>query len=123
MTQQANKSGDSTPAIAPLRTLAELGDEGTGRCAKTDLTPRLPFPVYPGWYESYWFGDRLPSKWGVLVNTVWGLCTEMSRIAESIRRVSPHTSQRPRSVHTQNHPQRGRRPAPRRSSLASTRVT
>ena len=31
MTQQAYKSGRSAPAIAPLRTLAELGDEGTGR--------------------------------------------------------------------------------------------
>jgi hypothetical protein len=24
----------------------------------TELTPRLPFPVHEGWYESCWYRDR-----------------------------------------------------------------
>jgi hypothetical protein len=83
--QTHNKSGHSAPAIAPLRTLAELGDEGTGRLADTDLTPRSPFPVNPGWYERYWYGDRSPSRWGLLANTVWRRCGEMPRVAETLR--------------------------------------
>jgi hypothetical protein len=70
MTQQAYRSGNSAPAIAPLRTLAELGDEGTGRLAETDLTPRSPFPVNPGWYERYWYGDRSLSRWGLVAETL-----------------------------------------------------
>lgn len=27
----------------------------------TDLTPRMPFPVHPEWYESHWYGDRQTS--------------------------------------------------------------
>src|SRR5689334_7312917 len=78
---------DTSPvtAIAPLRTLAALGDEGTGRCAKTDLTPRVSFPVHPDWYERYWYGDRSPSRWDLLVKAVWRLCSEMPRIAETTR--------------------------------------
>jgi hypothetical protein len=91
MTQQAYKSGHSAPAIAPLRTLAELGDEGTGRLTETDLTPRSPFPVNPGWYERYWCGDRSPSRWGLLANTVWRLCGEMPRVAETLRSASART--------------------------------
>lgn len=22
----------------------------------TDLTPRMPFPVHPEWYENHWYG-------------------------------------------------------------------
>jgi hypothetical protein len=100
MTQQAYNSGDATPAIAPLRTLAELGDEETGRCAETDLTPRWPFPVHPDWYERCWYGDRSPSRWGGLVNTVWRLCSGVPRVAKTVRRVSARTIERPGSVHT-----------------------
>jgi hypothetical protein len=91
MTQQAYKSGHSAPAIAPLRTLAELGDEGTGRLAETDLTPRSPFSVDPGWYERYWYGDWSPSRWGLLANTVWRLCGEMPRVAETLRSATART--------------------------------
>jgi hypothetical protein len=100
MTPQTDKSAVTAPEIAPLRTLAVLGDEGTGRCTKTDLTPRSSFPVHPDWYERYWYGDQSPSRWGVLVNTVWRLCSGMPRVAETIRRVSARTIQWPRSVHT-----------------------
>jgi hypothetical protein len=85
MAKQAYKAGDTAAAIAPLRTLAELGDEGTGRLAATDLTPRLPFPVFPGWYERYWYGNRPQSRWGLLADTVWRLCGEMPRVAETLR--------------------------------------
>jgi hypothetical protein len=101
MTKQAYQAGDTAAPIAPLRTLAELGDDGMGRlAAATDMTPRLPFPIHPGWYERYWYGDHSPSRWGVLINAVWRHCSEISRIAETIRRVSPRTIQRLRSIHT-----------------------
>jgi hypothetical protein len=96
---KSRKSGDMTPAIAPLRTLAELGDKGTGRCAEMDLTPRWPFPVHPDWYERYWYGDQSPSRWGILVNTVWRLCSEVPRAAETIRRRSARTIKWRHSAH------------------------
>jgi hypothetical protein len=91
MTQQACKTSDSAPAIVPLRTLAELGDEGTGRLAATDLTPRLPFPAHPGWYERYWYGDRPRSRWGLLANTATWLCGEVPRVGEAARRAAART--------------------------------
>jgi hypothetical protein len=75
MTRQAHMSGGAIPAVASLRTLAELGDEGTGRIAETDLTPRSPFPVRHDWYERYWYGDRSPARWGFLTNLVWRFCS------------------------------------------------
>lgn len=90
MTKQAYKAGDTAAAIAPLRTLAELGDEGTGRLVATDLTPRLPFPVHPGWYERYWYGDRQRSRWG-LVDTVRRLCGEVPRVGETVRSATART--------------------------------
>jgi hypothetical protein len=44
-THQTQQSGHAAPAIAPLRTLAELGDGGIRRVVETDLTPRWPFAV------------------------------------------------------------------------------
>jgi hypothetical protein len=100
MIEQASKAGDTTPAIAPLRTLAELGDEGTGRRGETDLTPRLPFSIHPDWYDRYWYGDRSPSRRRVLVGVVWRLCGELPRAAQTLRRVAARTIQWPGSVHT-----------------------
>ena len=36
----------------------------------TDLTPRMPFPVNPGWYESCWYGDRPASRRTRLAGTL-----------------------------------------------------
>jgi hypothetical protein len=91
MAQQDRKAGDTAPAIAPLRTLAELGDEGTGRPSATDLTPRLPFPVHPGWYERYWYGDRPRSRWALLANTVGRLFGEVPRLGAAARRSAART--------------------------------
>ena len=82
-THQTQQSGHAAPAIAPLRTLAELGDGGIRRVVETDLTPRWPFAVDPGWYERYWYGDRSPSRWGLLVNTLRRLSSEVSAIAQA----------------------------------------
>jgi hypothetical protein len=72
MAKQLYKAGDTAAAIAPLRSLAELGDERTERLAATDLTPRLPFPVLPGWYERYWYGNRPQSRWQANRLNDWG---------------------------------------------------
>jgi hypothetical protein len=91
MTQQSYKAGDTASAIKPLRTLAELGDEGTGRLAATDLTPRSPFPVHPGWYERYWYGDRQPSRWGLLASSAGRLGYEVTRVGAAARRAAVRT--------------------------------
>lgn len=81
---QTQQSGDATPAIASLCRLAELRDGGIiPRIVETDLTPRWPFAVDPGWYERHWYGDRSPSRWGVLVNTLRRLPSEMPAIAHA----------------------------------------
>jgi hypothetical protein len=90
MIQQTYKAGDTAPAITPLRTLAELGDEGTGRLAATDLTPRSPFPVDPGWYERYWY-DRPPSRWGLLASSAGRLGCEVARVGAAARRAAART--------------------------------
>jgi hypothetical protein len=83
MIKQTLKAGDMAAAIAPLRTLTELGDAGTGRpAAATDLTPRS---VHPGWYDRYWYGDRPQSKWTLLANVVCRLCGEVLRLGETLR--------------------------------------
>jgi hypothetical protein len=91
MAQQACKASETAPAIAPLRTLAELGDEGTGRLAATDLTPRLPLSVHSGWYERYWYSDRPRSRWGLLASTVGRLCGEVPRLGAAARRAAART--------------------------------
>ena len=91
MIQQACKASDTEPAIAPLRALAALGDEGTARLAATDLTPRLPFPVHPVWYERYWYCDRPRSRWGLLANAVCWLWDEVPRVGEAARSAAGRT--------------------------------
>ena len=84
MSQQTQQSSNVGPAIAPLRTLAELGDEGIRRAVETDLA--LLFRVDSGWYERHWYGDRSPSTWGILVNTARSLCREAPRVGATICR-------------------------------------
>jgi len=84
MVQQTQQSGYAAPAIFPLRTLLELGGEGMRQLAETDLTPRLPFPVSPGWYERHWYADRPPSRWGFLASIVRQLCWKAPRVDETV---------------------------------------
>ncbi len=84
MTQQ---SRNTAPAIAPLRTLWGLGDEGMRRTAAA-VSRLSPFPVDPGWYERYWYGDRSPSTWGMLVDTARRLCRDAPPIGSGWRAIS-----------------------------------
>ncbi len=92
MIQQTQQSDGATRAIAPLRTLAELGDEGVRRVVETDLTPRSTFPVDPRWYEKYWYGDRSPSKWGLPATALRRVCCEAPLVSDSIVRAIERTA-------------------------------
>ena len=92
MTQQTQQPVNAAPAIVPLRTLAELGDEGKRGGLEMDLTPRSPFLVDPGWYERYWYGDRSPSRWGVLANALCRLSSVLPRVGHIICRATAHTT-------------------------------
>ena len=86
MNQQTQQLGGNTRSITPIRSLAELGDEGNYRIAAP--TPSSTFPVDPGWYEKYWYGDRLPSRWGLLANALRRLSSEVHRVGDIMRRAS-----------------------------------
>jgi hypothetical protein len=86
MNQQTQQSGGITRAITPIRSLAELGDEGNYRIAERALIPVLPFSVDPGWYEKYWYGNRPPSRWSLLDNALRRLSSEVHRVGDIIRR-------------------------------------
>lgn len=80
MSQQAHQSGGAAPAITPLRTPRDFGDEGIRQIMQMDLTLLSPLPVDRGWYERYWYGDASPSRWGNLIDTACRLCREVSRV-------------------------------------------
>ena len=84
MIQGAQQSGVTAPAIAPIRTLAELGEAATRRVVATDPILRLPFQVDPRWYESYWYSDRAPSKWSLPANALRRSGREVARASEAI---------------------------------------
>lgn len=86
MNQQTQQPGGNTRAITPIRSLAELGDEENYRVAERTLTPVLPFSVDPGWYEKYWYGNRPPSRWGLLANALHRLSSEVRCMGGIIRR-------------------------------------
>ena len=46
----------------------------------------LPWPVDAGWYERYWYGDRSPSRFGVLVNVARQLCRKALSAARRVDR-------------------------------------
>lgn len=52
------------PAAGQLFCLVDLGDgDGLCRASETDLTPKTPFSLDPGWYEAHWYGDRSRPTW------------------------------------------------------------
>jgi len=73
------------PTVAALRTSEERGDERIRRVMQMDLT-LLPFPVKPGWYEGYWYGDHSASIWGVLATKARWLCREVRRAGSEVAR-------------------------------------
>jgi len=90
MIQGAQQSGGTTPAIAPIRTLAELGEEATQRVVAADRVRRLPLQMDPRWYEQYWYSDRAPSKWRLLARALRRSGREAARVSKAIGNVVAH---------------------------------
>lgn len=70
---------------AQLFCLAPLGDgDGTRPAVETDLTPRVPFSIDPGWYAAHWYGDRAGPITGRSGNPLGTLCAAAWRNAKIV---------------------------------------
>jgi hypothetical protein len=60
-----NELNNTARPAGQLFCLVDLGDgDGIRRPLETDLTPRAPFSIDPGWYQACWYGDRSkPTLW------------------------------------------------------------
>lgn len=73
-------------AAGQLFCLVDLGDgDGLRRNSETDLTPRIPFSLDPGWYAGYWYGDRSRSTWLQARNIFRCSRAIARRVAENMR--------------------------------------
>lgn len=73
------------PAAGKLSCLVDLGGgDEIRRASETDLTPRRPFHVDPGWYEDYWYSDRSGPTWCQAHNILLYSRGIVRRIAENI---------------------------------------
>lgn len=85
MSYQAQGRGGAAPAVAQLRSLADVdGVGGLRRIVETDLTPRMPFVVGAGWYDDYWYASRSESNWSRLGSALRRLCSGVTRAVESM---------------------------------------
>lgn len=73
------------PVGGHLFCLARLGDgDGLRPTIETDLTPRAPFSIDPGWYAAHWYGGRSGPITGRSGNPLWTICAVVRRNAEFI---------------------------------------